>query len=335
MKKACLIAMLFLCCTLPCWGMDYHLEILQVGSLESFDMAVAAMKAELAQNGLVEGRNVQINRTVIEASVDASAWEKAKIFLKIGSNASRIARSKPDLVVTIGTPATKYSKDKIIAAGIPLVFTGVAIPELVGCRSKTQAGPGFTGTTIYLEPTGVLQTLKLALPRLKALGIIYSDDENSAFYVEDVKRMSARLGIAVYAKQVSRSDKITPAANDLLAKGVDAFYMPLDAYYTLRDYEPIRELRALAYQKKIPVIGSVIGGPAHSRGAILYIASDFKTVGTLTGKQVLKILKDGLKPEAVPVARQEKLDVFIDRGEVKAQGLSLTPQILETAKPLP
>jgi len=321
--------------TLPCWGVNYRIEVLQVADLESFDVAVAAMKAELAQNGLVEGRNVKINRTVIEASVDASAWEKAKIFLKIGSNASRIAKSKPDLVVTIGTPATKYAKDKIIAAGIPLVFTGVAIPELVGCRSITQAGPGFTGTTIYHEPSGVLQTLRLALPRLKVLGVIYSDDENAAFYVEDVKRASARLGIAVYAKQVSQSDKITPVANDLLAKGVDAFYMPLDAYYTLRGYEPIRDLRALAYQKKIPVIGSVIGGPAHSRGAILYIASDFKTVGTLTGKQVLDILKDGLKPEAVPIARQEKLDIFIDRGELKAQGLSLSPQIFETAKPLP
>jgi len=335
MKKACLIAMMFLFYSLPCWGLDYHLEILQVGNLESFDVAVAAMKAELAQNGLVEGRNLKINRTVIEASVDAGAWEKAKIYLKISSHASRIAKAKPDLVVTIGTPATKYSKDKIIAAGIPLVFTGVAIPELVGCRSKTQSGTGFTGTTIYLEPSGVLQTLKLALPRLKTLGIIYSDDENAVAYVDEMKRTCAKLGIAVHAKQVNRSDKITPVANDLLAKGVDAFYMPLDAYYTLRDYEPIRELRALAYQKKIPVIGSVIGGPAHSRGAILYIASDFKTVGGLTGKQVVKILKDGIKPEAIAIARQEKLDVFIDRGELKAQGLSLTPQILAMAKPLP
>ena len=205
----------------------------------------------------------------------------------------------------------------------------------MGCRSKTQAGPGFTGTTIYLEPLDVLQTLKLAFPRLKTLGIIYSDDENAVAYVEEMKRTSAKLGIAVYAKQVKQSDKITPVAGDLKALGVDAFYMPLDSYYTLRDYEPIRELRALAYQKKIPVIGSVIGGPPHSRGAILYIASDFKTVGGLTGKQILKILKDGLKPEAIPIARQEKLDVFIDRGELKAQGLSLSPQILELAKPLP
>ena len=335
MKNACLIAILFLFSTQPCWGVNYHLEILQVGNLESFDMAVAAMKAELAQNGLVEGRNLKINRTVIEASVEAGAWEKAKIFLKISSNASRIAKAKPDLVVTVGTPATKYSKDKIIAAGIPLVFTGVAIPELVGCKSKTQSGPGFTGTTIYLEPTGVIQTLKVALPRLKTLGIIYSDDENAVAYVEEMKRTSAKLGIAIHAKQVKRSDKITSAAGELAAKGVDAFYMPLDAYYTLRDYEPIRELRALAYQKKIPVIGSVIGGPAHSRGAILYIASDFNIVGTLTGKQVLKILKDGIKPGAIPIARQEKLDVSIDRGELKAQGVQLTPQILEIAKPLP
>ena len=55
---------------------------------------------------------------LIDADLDAGIWEKAKIFLKIKNQAARIASAKPDLVITVGTPATKYSKEKIIGAGI-------------------------------------------------------------------------------------------------------------------------------------------------------------------------------------------------------------------------
>lgn len=334
MKKTIYLVLVFLFCALPCQGAGYRIEILQVGNVDAFDMAVAAIKAELAKNGLVEGQNLSINRTVIDADAEAGLWEKAKIFLKIKSNASRIADAKPDLVITVGTPATKYSKDKIIAAGIPLLFTGVAIPELVGCRSKTQAGPGFSGATIYMDPKDVLQLAKLALPNLKVMGVIHSDDENAVAYVQEAKAKAAQLGITIHAKQVNKSDKLTPAANELVSKGIDAFFIPIDVYYALRDYEPTKELRAFTHTKKIPGIASVIGGHKGSRGAVLYIAPDFRVVGGLSGKQAVKILKEGVKPETLPVARQEKLDIHIDLVELKALDLQLPMQVLQLAKPL-
>jgi len=333
-KKTIYLVLVFLFCALPCQGAGYRIEILQVGNVDAFDMAVAAIKAELAKNGLVEGQNLSINRTVIDADAEAGLWEKAKIFLKIKSNASRIADAKPDLVITVGTPATKYSKDKIIAAGIPLLFTGVAIPELVGCRSKTQAGPGFSGATIYMDPKDVLQLAKLALPNLKVMGVIHSDDENAVAYVQEAKAKAAQLGITIHAKQVNKSDKLTPAANELVAKGIDAFFIPIDVYYALRDYEPTKELRAFTHTKKIPGIASVIGGHKGSRGAVLYIAPDFRVIGGLSGKQAVKILKEGVKPETLPVARQEKLDIHIDLVELKALDLQLPMQVLQLAKPL-
>jgi len=333
-KKTVYVALVFLFCALPCQGANYRIEILQVGNVDAFDLAVAALKAELAKNGLTEGQNLSINRTVIDADAEAGLWEKAKIFLKIKSNASRIADAKPDLVVTVGTPATKYSKDKIIGAGIPLLFTCVAIPELVGCKSKTQAGPGFSGATIYMDPKDVLQLAKLALPNLKVMGVIHSDDENAVAYVQEAKAKAAQMRITIHAKQVNKSDKLTPAANELVAKGIDAFFIPIDVYYALRDYEPTKELRAFTHDKKIPGIASVLGGHKGSRGAVLYIAPDFKIIGGLSGKQAVKILKEGVKPETLPVARQEKLDIHVDLVELKALTLQLPVQVLQLAKPL-
>ena len=57
--------------------------------------------------------------------------------MRIKRTASDIVEAKPDLVLTIGTPATKYGKDKMIANGIPVVFTGVAIPSWWGASRLT------------------------------------------------------------------------------------------------------------------------------------------------------------------------------------------------------
>lgn len=334
MKQLIYCLVLCLGMSLPCWGANYRIEILQVGNVDAFDMAVSGMKAELARNGLVEGQNLTIRKTLIDADLDAGLWDKTKIFFKIKSNASKIVESKPDLVVTIGTPATKYAKDKIISAGIPLVFSCVAIPELVGCKTITQPGPGFTGATLYIDPADVLQLAKLSFPKLKTMGVIHSDDENATAYVAEAKAKAAKLGLTIYSKQVNKSNKLTPAANELMAKGIDAFFIPIDVYYALRNYEPAVELRAFMHDKKIPGISSVVGGHRNSRGAVLYIAPDFKIVGGLTGRQVLKILKEGAKPETLPVARQEKLDIFVDLAEMKALNLQLPLQVLQLAKPL-
>ena len=119
-----------------------------MGNLLSYDQLCQSTVKGLEKHGLVEGKNLRVRRSVIDADAEAGLWEKVKILMKIKNAAGEIVSRKPDLVVTFETPATQHSKDRIIKAGIPLVFSGVAIPELVGCASKTKAGQGFTGVTI-------------------------------------------------------------------------------------------------------------------------------------------------------------------------------------------
>lgn len=334
MKKTLCFLILLVVCGVPVWGANYRIEVLQVGNVDAFDTAINSMKAELAKNGLIEGQNLNIKRTVIDADAEAGTWERVKILLRIRTSTAKIVEAKPDLVVTVGTPATKYSKEKIIAAGIPLLFTCVAIPELVGCKSKHEAGPGFSGATLYMDPTDVLQMTRLAFPNLKTLGAIHSDDENAVGYVAEAKGKALKMGITMYARQVNKSAQITPVANELLDKGIEAFFVPIDVYYALRNYEPTRDLAAISHKTKAPVISSVLGGAKGSRGGLLYIAPDFRVVGTLSGKQATRVLKEGVKPETLPVARQEKLDIIIDLVELKSLGITLPMQLLQLAKPL-
>jgi putative ABC transport system substrate-binding protein len=314
----------------PAWTKDtYHIEVLQVSKISPFDWSYQGFIEELAKNGIVKDKNLTINRHIIDADADAGIWKRMAILMKIKSKASEILSTKPDLVLTIGTPAAKYSKDKFISAGIPVVFTAVAIPEELGCKSLTTPPPGLTGASLYVDPTKSFKIAKLAFPNLTKVGIVHSDDDNAVAFTEEAKKKAAALGITVISKEVGKSDSPRPAAEEMLAKGVQAFGIPIDAYFALRNYGPLKELLSVTDSKKIPIISFCYVG---FEGGLLYIGSDFKYIGSLSGRQAAQILKQGVRPESLPVLMQEDLTILVDLDTMKRLGINLPMEILRIAK---
>lgn len=330
MKKMLFIVLGILLFSFPGFAKDsYHIEVLQVSKINPFDWSYEGFVEELARNGIVKGKNLVINRTIIDADAEAGLWKKVGILMKIKSAASDIISSKPDLVLTISTPATKYSKDKFISAGIPVVFTGVAVPQAVGCASVSKSGPGFTGSSLYLDPTNAFKITKLALPGITKIGIVHSDDDNAVAFVQEAKTKAASIGITVLSRQVEKSDSPKAAANELIAQGAQAFGIPVDAYYALRNYEPTSEMLEVISSKKIPAVCYCHVGFS---GAVLYVGSEFKKIGIFSGQQAVKILKDGAKPESLPVLIQDDLTILVDLKTSKKLGIELPLGILQIAK---
>ncbi|HNY63984.1 MAG TPA: ABC transporter substrate-binding protein [Deltaproteobacteria bacterium] len=338
MKKGilvCLCLVMAVGFSMSCFAADksYRIEVLQVTKIEPFDNAFNSFVKALADRGLVQGKNLTIKRTIIDFDIEkAGLWKKISVLMRIRSEASRIAGEKPDLVLTIGTPATKYAKDKITAAGIPLVFSAVAYPVAAGCKSMTEAGPGFTGATLYMDMKDILNIIKLAFPKATTMGIIHSDDENAVAQVEEARKVGASMGLTFVTKLVGKSDRITPAAKELAGKGVQLFVVPLDTYYALRNNEASLELYALRRDVlHIPAIGL---GTVKIPGAVLYTGSDFGYIGGLSGQQAAKILKDGVKPDTLPILRQKDLIILVDQKAYKEFNVQLPMELLRLAKPL-
>ena len=310
----------------------FTIEVLQVTKIEPFDNAYQGFMQELSAAGLVEGQNLKVNRRIIDFDVEKGGlWKKVGVLFEIKSAASKIVEARPDLVLTVGTPATKYAKDKIVAAGIPLVFTAVAIPEAAGCKSLTVAGPGFTGATLYLDMADALKIARLAFPEIKTVAIVHTDDDNAMAQVEQVKAVGSQAGFTFITKEISKNDKFTPAARELIAQGAQAFAVPLDTYYGLRNYEPCAELSAVSLENKMPVLSLV---HMDVPGALLYVGSDLKASGALSGKQAAKILLEGAKPDDLPILRQEDLTIMVDTDVLKSLQIELPMEILMLAKSL-
>ena len=308
----------------------FTIEVLQVTNVEPFERVYQGFMQELSAAGLVEGQNLKVNRRIVDFDIEKGGlWKKVGVLLEIKKTASKIVEARPDLVMTIATPATKYAKDRIVAAGIPLVFSAVIIPEAAGCKSLTVAGPGFTGATLYLDMADALKIARLAFPEIKTVAIVHTDDDNAMAQVEQVKAVGSQAGFTFITKEISKNDKFTPAARELIAQGAQAFAVPLDTYYGLRNYEPCFELSDVSLKNKVPVLSLV-----HMKvpGAILYIGAEFPLIGALSGKQAAKILLEGAKPGDLPILRQDDLTIMVDTDKLKSLQIELPMEILQLAK---
>jgi len=285
----------------------------------------------LKNEGFVQGKNLKVNRVIIDYNVEGGGFlDKMGVLFKIKSEASRIASAKPDLAVTIGTPATKYARDKITSAGIPLVFIAVAIPQAAGCPSLTNGGPGVTGATLYFDMKSALKIVKAAFPNIKTIGMVSSEDENGIAHVQDAKKNAPGFGMTVISKQVSKKDSIKPAIKALKDQGAEAYAIPLDTYYGIKNYQNVNDLDEFCRANKIPIISFVF---QHTKGAVLSVGTDFDTVGELGGQNALKVLKEGKKPETLPILKQEDLKIMVDTERMKALDIQIPMEILQIAKP--
>ncbi len=317
----------------PCIAAEkiYRIEVLQVAKIDAFQIAYNGFLDVLRSNGFAPGKNLKINRVILDYNVEGGGFlDKVGILFRIRDEASRIASAKPDLAITIGTPATKHARDKITGAGIPLVFIAVAIPQAAGSPSLTNGGPGVTGATLYMDMRNALKIVKTAFPNLKTYGMISSEDENGIAHIEEARKNAPAFGMKVLSKQVKKSDSILPAAKELRAQGVEAYIIPLDTYYGIKDYQNVKDLDAYCRQNKIPVLSFVF---QNTKGSVLSVGTDFETVGQLGGQNVMKILKEGKKPESLPILKQEDLKIMVDTERMKALGIEIPMQILQIAKP--
>ncbi len=336
MKKLFVFAavlFIFSILSVPCSAEDkvYKIEVLQVAKIDVFDMAFYGFLDTLKSGGIIKGKNLTVNRVIIDYNIEGGGFlDKAGLYLKLRSEASRIAEAKPDLAVTIGTPATKYTRDKITAAGVPLLFIAVAIPQAAGCKSLTDGGPGVTGATLYMDMKNVMKIVKAAFPKIKTIGMVSSDDENGIAHVKEAMKTAPAFGMTVISKEVTKKDSILPSMKALKEQGIDAVAIPLDTYYGIKNYQYVNEVNEFCRQNKIPIISFVF---QHTKGAVLSVGTDFDTVGALGGQNALKILKEGKKPDQLPILKQEHLKIMVDTERMKALGIKIPLEILRIAKP--
>jgi len=323
----CMRILRFILCTLL-FGLSGPAEaqqpkkISRIGFLTSTSagrLAIAGLRAGLAEAGYIEGKNVQLTIPNVET------------YDELRAIAEDYAKNKVDVIVTDGGTATVIAKAS--TKEIPIVFIwGVSDPVESGLlKSLAHPDTNVTGLTIDAgeEIWGKrLELFKDAVPSLHRVAVIYNsrgENPSHARRLAVVREVASRLAITLNEKPVKATSDVDKALHVISKRNSDGIFLICSGLFA----ESYKKIIALEVQEKLPLFGCVYGDPI-GQGALLIYVPDGYANGHRGAWYVDKILK-GAKAADLPVEQPMKFQLVINLKTAKQIGVTIPPNVLARA----
>ena len=278
----------------------------------ALDAVRDGIKDALAKAGYEDGRNLK--------------WQYQSAQGNTGT-AAQIARKyvgdRPDAIVAIATP----SAQALVAATktIPVVYSAVTDPvaaQLVPAMGPS--GSNVTGVSDLLELSRQVELIKQVVPEARRVGMVYNPGEaNSMVVVERLRQLLPQAGMSLVEAAAPRTVDVGSAARSLIGK--------VDVIYTSTDNNVVSAYESLVKvgnDAKIPLVAS--DTDSVKRGAIAALGIDYRDLGEQTGRMVVRILK-GEQPGAIASETSSNLELHVNPGAAKKQGVTLSETLLKSA----
>jgi ABC-type uncharacterized transport system substrate-binding protein len=277
-----------------------RVAILQHASQSIIDEGVAGMIDALAEGGFSDGRTVSIRRFNAEGDVATA-----------NTIAREIAGGDYDLILTATTVSLQVVANANREARKPHVFALVTDP--------VAAGVGITGERPdqhppYLVGYGTMQpvreTFELArkvFPGLRRVGEVWNPAEaNSEGQTRIARQVCREMGIELVEANADGSAAVSEAARSLVARGVEAFWVPGDVTVMTA----IDSVIGAAHGAEIPVFTSMPGSA--QKGALFDVGAHYHEVGRIAGSLAAQVLR-GADPATIGVTNVMPERVVINR----------------------
>jgi putative ABC transport system substrate-binding protein len=274
-----------------------------------------AFREGLRDLGYVEGRNLVIDSRWGEGSDE-----------RLEQLAVELVKSKPDVIVTQGGPATY----PVVRAGatMPVVFGFSGDPVEAGIVSSLpRPGRNFTGITfLSFDLVGKrMEMLKEAMPGLKRVAIIANPQHaGEQGELRASQTAAKKLGLAIDYHQVRNEAEFEDALAAMLKSHSEALDMFPDAL--LMRYS--EKIAAFSANNRIPAISG--WASFAERGNLMTYGPNLQDVFRRLAIYVDKIIK-GAKPAELPVELPTTVELVINMKTAKALGIKIPNSILVRA----
>ncbi|MDR2794732.1 MAG: ABC transporter substrate-binding protein [Holosporaceae bacterium] len=263
--------------------------IANYGPHASLEASLSGTKAELADNGFIDGKTVRYD--VADVGFDPAL---------IPQMITKLMASKPKVIIVKSTPVAQFAKGKI--RDIPLIFCDITDPVAAGIlKDKTHSHENMTGGSDQEDLGLFLSFVKTILPKVKTVGLLYSTSEsNDAALVKMMKDAAAKVGLSVVAIPVDQSRDIPMRMQEFRGK-VDLIYVG-----TSGPIQPALPIIASEAQKmNIPVFNAE-DQAVRDGLALASFGVSYESVGRNAGKLAAKILKGAAVKDLPPIFPQTK-----------------------------
>lgn len=287
--------------------------ILQYVTHPAFDDVVLGIKDSFKKAGYVEGESVVFD--LQNGNGDNATFQ---------SIASKFASEDANIIIPLGTAPSQAVLNLI--KDRPIVFGAVTDPKTAGLLADpAKPNANITGTsdiTLYKES---LELLKKLSPKTKIVGVLHNPGEpNSIFGLSETKRYAKELGLELVVGSVNSSSEVYQGAKALSGK-VDAFYMLPDVTVL----SGVEGFIKASFEDKKPFISMTDGDV--KKGALASLGTNYFKVGEKTGEIAIKVLH-GEKISSLPVLGVTDADLFINTKTAELIGLTISANILDSAK---
>ena len=284
----------------------FRIGISQFITHQSLDATREGFVDELARQGYVEGKNIEI---------DLQNAQGEQRNLKTISQ--QLAESS-DVVLAIATPSAQSLANTTQTT--PVIFSAVTDPvsaKLV--ESREHPGGNVTGTSDQSSDaiSTQINLIKKVLPKAKTIGILYTQSEpNSVVQKDEAKRILEEKGFTVVEKTILDSNNVKAAAESLMAE-VDMVFVPTDNIIS----STMETVKQVSIKHKVPVFGG--STEMIAVGGLYNYGTNYEELGRQTARMLIRVLK-GEKPENIAVELPEKLELHTNQEMADALGIDIS-----------
>lgn len=291
--------------------------MMKLVSHPALDAEQRGVQDALAAAGFIDGQTIRI----IEANAEGDIPTLTTI-------AQRFLDEGVDLIITTSTPALQaaYNVTKD-SQGPPIVFNAVTSPYAAGVANAPDDHPSWVIGIQALAPVeDALGLIPAIIPGIQTVGYIYNPAEaNSVVNTEIAVPEAERLGINFEIATISNSSEVQTAAEALVARGVEAFFVSTDSTVVAG----LEALVKVANDNGIPLFAN--DPSSAQRGAAMALGLDYYQDGLDTGALAVGILKGELDIANTPIERQRAGSLAINLAAAAAQGLEIPQEYLDQA----
>ena len=215
-----------------------------------------------------------------------------------------LVRLKVDVIVAVGTPATRAAKNATDT--IPIVFTRIADPVALGLvASLAQPSSNLTGVSISSPDLNArrLEILTEVVPGDRRVGVVWDPTfPPASLELREIERAAHVLHVALHPVEVRAAEELEAAMRTVVGQGVHALLV----VPALRFTEQRHRLAALAVQHRLP---TMLSRREHvEAGGLMSYGTNFAAMYRRAATYVDKILK-GAKPADLPVEQAHEVRV--------------------------